>query len=216
MTGSNDNNTEWQKFAIDSVCKSITEVGKREMAQVNFIAVLLGMTSIIVLADITDSDITLPLLGLKLNRWLSVNVLLVLASLAFYRFIVTRAIHRVLIEKVNTIIRQRMVPEIWWIMAYPSFWWFHGTVLNYYPRIGKLIGSVPTVLVFFGIMLLFPFLLWRAGLATGFDFAWIISTTVSIIVIIAGFILILCSPEPKKLVGELEKTKSGDIYPSAP
>lgn len=210
MAEPDTDSAEWQKFALDSVQKSISEIGKREIAQVGLFALLMAATSIVVLADLTDSEISLPIMGLKLRRWLAADVLLVLTSLALYRFVVTLGIYRLLRAKASKLMRQANAIDLLWIVQYPSFWWFHGTVLDHYSRFGKIIGYIPAALVSVGALLYFPLLLWRCGSASGFDLAWIIAATLSIVFVVLSLTLILSAPDPEKVIKALEETNTGE------
>lgn len=115
------NHNSLLEFQIDKTYASLFEAGKRLRATYLSTMLLFALTTLLVFGKTISGNVTVPLLGLGLNRLHAAEVTLVLCAASLFATYLEKGFERILGWKVHELLYQRYGDRtLHWYLYYPS------------------------------------------------------------------------------------------------
>src|SRR5437763_12978916 len=89
-------------FYLDKVYENCIKAQERVGESSTIFIVLVATESILAFADTSGADVTLPILGVSVSKWLAIEALTVLSCAAMYRMVSLTCYSRILRFKLSS------------------------------------------------------------------------------------------------------------------
>ena len=187
------------KFLMDKTYQSIVETSKNIQVYSGIFVILIAVISIVVFSEAVEDMISVPFLGLKLQRWYAAEVFMVAIAANFYRFFALQAYVVLISHKFALLLKESGAETYPWHINYPSVFNFHGLITTIQPPdlLPKRVKIIPKILIlFYSIFgIIYPlFVAWFIGSAVNFGWHWWISCGLAVILIVSTLIITFGMP----------------------
>jgi hypothetical protein len=122
-TGIQDTDAEYLQFQIEKTYASLIEAGKSLRAAFLLTLTVFIVTAALLFGTSRTGDVTMPLLGITLDRIHAARVSLLLLSVAVFNVFFEHGSEKLLSWKLQTLVNERYGPRPWiWYAYFPSIY----------------------------------------------------------------------------------------------
>lgn len=182
------------KYHLEKAQETFFETGKRLGNGVLMFLLTISIAVLISFSEQTQGGFSVPALGLKLPQWLAAEVVLVLACAAWLKVLMLTVYQRVVLMRVDDLLKKGDWENTTWYLYYPSFFSIFMHLENF-GLPGKIFHNAFNVLFLLGGFIVPIALLAYIGYESEWNAEWVVACLVCTTILTGAGLIAGCMPD---------------------